>query len=345
MDTYYHKVIPYGHCATICSHNRMIWIAYYNGPECTDKQAVNIEYWQDNCQINKLKIAGKTGNCVLIPSRKEDVKLIFSSFTDKVDEEGNSPLHPVDRWMYCINSLASLKYDENIILNRAKTIRTNPIIGYLTRCQAIRVGTEYLLPMYREYNCHGIIMASENTETWKKVGTIGICENVCNGRFGSGILMQPTIWHDGEVLRCLCRDVSRSERAWYAQSKNYGRTWSKPISSGVSNYNNSIIAIHDNSRTPWMVWNLGTNRKCLVLGQWNQEKLYATPYLQLNISGNASYPNYCWDHLDNLQIVHSDSGPIARHILSRNDLEEIKRKSITENRIIQLHEVSNIHND
>jgi hypothetical protein len=328
MTKIIHPVVPYGHCATVCPDGDGHWIAYYKGPECTDRQAVIIEYWENDIKLASRRLPNKTGNCVLVPGETGPT-LIFSYFTD-TDSKGNKPQMPVERWIYCTNWISKLRFKDRISISTPTLLVTNPKIGYLTRCNPIRVFDEWLLPMYKEFNCHGKILRSHGGEVWQESGVIGSGTLKSHGRFGKGVLIQPTIWFDGERLHSLSRDITPNLKAWYSFSKNKGESWSKPRKTNIWNTNNSLVAINDGTDKPWLIWNEGSGRYQLVLGRWNSKTLSAEPQLQLNRRGTqASYPNYCIDNHGEIHIVFSESGPITRIKTTFEYLEELPKDQFT----------------
>jgi hypothetical protein len=332
-----HQVAPFGHCASICSAQDKIWLTYYQGPECSNQQRVIVDCFDNDIKIASKRFAPLTGNCVLIP-KKTGVKIIVSKFED-IDSNDNTPQSPVERWMFCSNWACTLSLSDGVIKNtRPIRIPLHPAVGYLTRCNPINHNDQWLLPLYREHNCHGLILASKDTNRWVILGTIGRIDNISNDRFGSGILIQPTLWHDGIILHSLSRDVSRNRLAWYSKSINDGKDWSMPMPSKISNYNNSLVMVHDNTSEPWLIWNYGASRLMLTLGKWQPNTLSAIPILKLNLSSSASYPNYCFDNQRRLHIVHSDSGPIIQHIFDQEMLTKLTK--LAGNKILNIEDIN-----
>lgn len=324
IHTYTHTVEPRGHCATICPHQKGVLIGYYNGPECSDKQAVNLEYWEQGERKCYAKLQEKTGNCVLWAINENEAGLIFSLFEDT--DGVNQPECPVQRWMFCSNWQVKMTVKTDII-EGSDFSRLPLIVGHLVRCQPIQVNKSWYLPMYREHNCKGVIMRSIDGWKWMFAGKIGDDMKEMSSRFGNGVLIQPTIWHDGEKFHSLSRDVTGARRAWYSASKT-GLNWTKPQTINLWNDNNSVVIIHDGTATPWLVWNHGASRKLLTLGKWDPQLKTAKPILKLNKGFQGSYPNYCIDYDRNIQIVHTDGLVITRHVLSPEML--LKLEELTE---------------
>lgn len=319
-----HQVKPYGHCASICPHKNGILLAYYNGPECSDEQAVNVEYCEGNKKLAHLTFPVKTGNCVLCASHNDKAVLIFSYFNDTDGVEHAT--RPVKRWRFCSNWRTLIEYKNQINCTRMEIFPTDPMIGYLVRCNPIKIKDSWFLPIYREHDCHGVILKSNNGWDWHVVGRIGV-ERPDVGIHGNGVLIQPTIWFDGKIMHSLSRNITPQPRAWYSKSEDIGKHWTEPIQVSVWNQNNSIVAIHNGTDSPWLVWNHGSARRALVLGRWKPERNHAVPYLKLNDEldhSSASYPNYCFDKDGNLQIVHTDTGVILRHIIQPKLLQVIE---------------------
>jgi predicted neuraminidase len=144
------------------------------------------------------------------------------------------------------------------------------------------------------------------------------------------MLIQPTIWFDdNNTLHSLSRDVTKVKRAWYSYSTDNGKTWSKPETTSIWNDNNSIVVANNNRSCPLVIWNEGPGRSNLSLGQLNKDNRSITPITKLNESW-ASYPNYCFDNNNNLNVVHTDGGAIVWHIIDDKCLKTIRpiRKSI-----------------
>jgi hypothetical protein len=312
---------PYGHCATICPHRNGVLIAFYLGPECRNQQRVVLQYWVGTEKLSEYLFYNKTGNCVLWAINEDWAGLIYSYFNDT--DGINYPAKLVHRWMYCSNWRVKVQADKDVFtVDSPVQLDLQPPIGYLARCAPIKVGRELILPMYREKCCHGQMLMSENGWDWWQGGAIGM--DVQGAKLGKGYLIQPTIWHDGKTLHSLSRNSkSGGRQAWYSRSPDHGHSWSQPRTAKVSNTNNSLVALHNGTDAPWLVWNKGNGRHTLVLGRWIQEELTAIPYLKLNAYANASYPNYCVDHKGLTHIVHTDGGRIAHHIIQPQLFEEL----------------------
>ena len=325
MKTIVHKISPHGHCASICAFNGGTLLTYYNGPECTNQQAVNLEYWRDDKLIDHKRLLNKTGNPVLIPMNQQKACLIFSYFHDT--DGKNRPVNPVQRWMFCSNwkTIVSLK-DNKLQFLPIDQFETDTFTGYLVRCAPIQINKTWLLPVYREHNCYGQIFASSDGYKWSPRGRIGDNINQQSGRFGSGVLIQPTIWYDAK-LKSLSRDVTNKMRAWYSESEDMGWTWSQPIQTDIWNDNNSVVVVHKaNTVRPHIIWNNGPGRGTLMLGAL--EGLKAIPLLQLNVLDGevqrAAYPNYCFDDKKRLHIVFTFDGYIMETIFEMVSLVSLE---------------------
>ncbi len=138
MKTIRHEVIPYGHCAAVCPFRDGVLLAYYNGPECQDTQALNLEYWVGNSCKASTKFLQKTGNCMLIPMKTDRVCLIFSYFHDS-DLDGNTPKSAVQRWMFCTNWKTQVTLSgSDFNFTCFEPFETEDPVGYLTRCAPVR---------------------------------------------------------------------------------------------------------------------------------------------------------------------------------------------------------------
>jgi hypothetical protein len=123
MKTIIDKPRPNGHCATICPFLEGVMIAYYRGPECTNKQRLILQYWKDDKKVAQKEMYPKTGNAVLCPINNNvyghEAVLIYSYFNDT---DGYSmPKTPVARWQYCSNWVVGINFacdsDEFVLTN------------------------------------------------------------------------------------------------------------------------------------------------------------------------------------------------------------------------------------
>lgn len=311
------------HCASACPLNEGIVISCYSGTaECEKDQSVYATYWSESNDpkySNPIKLGELTGNPVIWSTGSNSAVLLCSIFTKM-----NVPR--IDRWRYCDNWLHKIQLENNrLIIHESRRLDVD--IGYLGRCQPIQVGEEWLLPLYREHDCYGMILASKDGWSWEQRGNIGKMNTDSGTRFGSGILIQPTIWHDGYQIHALCRDITNVGKAWYSYSSDVGRTWSKPIHSTIDSRNNSLVVIQDGTKSPWVVWNISVPqhnaRKFMVLAKIDHidalpkidhvENKYRLNPLK---STSASYPNYCFDNQGILHIVHTDRPNITHHRFS-----------------------------
>ena len=312
------KPQPNGHCATICPHHKGVLIAYYRGPECTDRQQLIIQYWEEKEKLNQCELYPKTGNAVLYPIEKDRAGLIYSYFNDTDGQ--TTPNTPVERWKYCSNwitEITTTSKTKMLGIENPKPLITQPLTGYLVRCNPIKIQNTFLLPIYHEKLAYGQILSSKNGIDWYTCGNIGL-DNQYR-------LIQPTIWYYRGVLHALARNFTRhfdNNKAWYSYSLDLGHTWTTPVKTNIDNYNNSIVTIHENTNTPWIVWNYGKSRYSLILGKFDNGE--GIPYLQLNKQTNASYPNYCFDKNKNLHIIHTESGQIIHHVFTPEDLKDLE---------------------
>lgn len=346
MLTIQHKT--HGHCATICPIADGYLIAYYLHPECSNTQKVQLRYVTTNMSKllkNEYKVIAqytfynKTGNCILIPDpiNKSKATIIYSYFNDT--DGTKFPTRNVHRWMYCSNWIADvtigtkrqLHYlESNIKIDNIKPFPTQPTTGFLVRINPIKVHDQWLLPMYHENPCYGQIMKSTNTKDWRTSGHIGLhTPTKLNNKS-----IQPSLWWDGTTLYSLSRDMSGKGYAWYSESSDLGESWSEIIQTNITNDNNSIAVINDNTKFPYAIWNEGEKRRRLILGRL-QSSFSISPIIKLNTLNNASYPNYCIDD-NKIHIVHTEYatvGPalIMHHIIDKQELDnykDIKRETI-----------------
>ena len=331
------------HCASILSTNDNTIIAYYLGPECSDKQTVQLSQYRNNRLVKRLNLVSLTGNPILFQD-KEQIHVVCSYFDD-IGQNNETPNNPVDRWKYCS------MWDYTYIINKRGILyldsiqKISGLDGYVVRCAPIDEEDRILIPIYREKDPHGSVLAYNKGDKygvcgWVKLGNIGEKLNHNHSHLGFGSLIQPTIWHSwhNDIYKVLCRDVTNNQRAWYSESTDC-ITWSKPVTTNIWNDNNSLVVIPDNKSpdfdnsailglvksAPLIVWNEGPGRSQLWLGILDKN-LDAIPIKQLNDKNRASYPNYCWDNELNLHIVHTDGINIAHHIFTKDEIEEFYRK-------------------
>lgn len=309
------------HCATVCPYWDGVAIAYYSGPECSNQQRVHIRYQSGGVVRAKLTLYPKTGNCILCPTESGNMVLIYSYFNDT--DGYTVPTSPVGRWAYCSNW--KVKIDKNFKLDTYEPLPTQPATGYLVRCSPIKVNNEWILPMYRENPAYGLIMKSTDGWNWRTAGTIGMSLRHGLGTKTRGHnLMQPSLWYDGTTLHSLSRNSGRLAMSYahYSSSADFGETWSTPSTTKITNTNNSLAVISDDATNPWMIWNYGSGRSILALGQLSGKEAIANVILNRGASG--SYPNYCFDVSGRLHIVHTEQGRIAHHILYPGFYEKLK---------------------
>ena len=307
------------HCASILSTGDDILIVYYMGPECSDAQCVQlIQYKRNGTLIKKLNLMSQTGNPILFKFGSS-IHLVCSYFND-VGPNNEVPYTRIDRWKYCSLWDFNYLFDVNGIITPTSITKIPIEVGYVARCAPIehKIGniTNILIPLYREKDPHGLIVAYNNK--WTKLGIIG--DNIADvhHHFGRGGLIQPSIWYDGRY-KVLCRDVTKNNRAWYSESLDC-RRWSNPIQTNVWNDNNSIVVIN-NSIGPLIIWNDGPGRSILNLGYFKNYE--AISLMRLNGKERASYPNYCWDSDGNLHIVYTEGFNITYCILEKLEIESL----------------------
>ena len=289
------------HCATVCPHGKGVLIAWYAAPrEAHSTQRVYVVYWQEGVKHYEPVTMTEpgAGNPVLWAIDRNAAVLMYSRF-EQLDC-GNI----IYRWRWCSNWLVTIN---NRNPRTGKRMPTTPEIGCLGRIQPIRYRDEWLLPMYREMDPCGIIMASRNGLDWTERGRIRERETH-NGKYGKGVLMQPALWAWGNFISAICRDISRSKFAWYANSIDAGATWSTPTLDQLPNYNSSVTAWDDGRRVRF-VWNTTPKRKVLMLGDVEYET-------QINTE-KASYPNVCKDHEGRWHLVHTEERDGRKQIRHR----------------------------
>lgn len=311
--------VGFNHCASICPHKDGVLIAWYAGrQEAVRDQEVNVVYWESGEEYRgQFKVGARTGNPVIWAMSKKKACLLYSYFE-------NVDVRPVKRWGYCSNWLTPIEHKPSRNQTWASYVhrQLELEIGYLGRCQPIKVNDRWYLPLYRELDPYGLIMVSKDGWNWEELSRFGVSDHDAATRFGKGILMQPTLWSDGSRMFALCRNVAKTGRAWFGQSFDMGATWSDPAHTSIPNHNNSIVVLHDGTDNPWVIWNQDRMRTALLLGKIDGTD--AVPYYRLN-KNKASYPNYCVDYDGAIHVVHSDRPHIKHHIFNRAWLDELAK--------------------
>lgn len=295
------------------------------GRECSTAQHVVIEYWESGICRATYSLPENTGNPVIWPHDNNKAILMYSCFED-ADGRGNRPVSPVQRWMFCSNWISEISFSDNKI-NRGLEIRLDipESIGYLGRCQPIKQNNWWYLPLYRELNPYSVIVAFRGTE-YKRLGVIGQGMDIQSGRFGVGAAIQPTLWFANGKMKALCRDVTTRGYAWFSESSDNGLTWTDPVQTMIRNTNNSLVVINEpGENNPFIIWNSGADRHSISFGRLNDD--YSASELFKLGSGAAtsySYPNYCFDKLGRLHIVHTATPFILHHVFTKNQQKALK---------------------
>jgi hypothetical protein len=296
----------FNHAAAICGHAGGVLIAFYTGlAECHDSQRVCI-FWQHpngDTSSKALELEPFTGNPVLF-NWGTSTYIIYSKFEAFPSNRG-------EWWQYCslwqrqvrfVNGYVGLEVGEptRIIVSDAED--GPPIgLGFLARCNPIKVGDELILPLYREHQkCYGaIIKGSGDPLKWAMVsGTLGS---------GNPPAIQPTLWHRDGTIYGLLRNFTfhgLGRRALQTQSTDGGQTWT-PLSPRQEffNANNSLILLDiGEDYAPAVVWNNDpAGRRNLVLGTFKGDVLYPLDY-------HGSYPAYTIQG-DKVHILYSFREP------------------------------------
>ncbi len=286
------------HCATICPHGKGVLIAWYAAPrEAHASQRVYVVYWYDGIK-NYMPVTmtePKAGNPVLWAIDRNSAVLMYSRF-EQLDAG-----RIIHRWRWCSNWLITIRNRNPKMMGLR--MPTTPEVGCLGRIQPIRYRDEWLLPMYREVDPCGVIMASKDGLEWTERGRIGDETGIITGRpahvgkYGKGRLMQPALWAWGDKVSAICRDVTGAGWAWRSDSVDAGATWSTPDTCPYPNYNSSV-AVVGNGAQPRFIWNTAPKRLILMLGDRGALE-------QINTE-KASYPNVCQDHTGRWHLVHTE---------------------------------------
>lgn len=292
------------HCPTICcTDDNNIYIAFYAGSrECENDQRVYVYKYLKNGKYElKLTLEEQTGNPVLF-SVKSEVYLMYSLFTKKTER-------PVDKWRHCSNHIINIKKPEKII------IEIPAQNGYLGRINPIKIKQDIYIPIYKEYNCYGrILKCNSDLSKYSMLGKIGEQTENNGTRFGSGLLIQPSIWLEDNILHSVSRNIyPKMHYAWYSKSEDFGETWSDPTQIPLTSYNNSLCIISETTPKK-AIWNYHNPKKYqkskrthLLLTEIDYKfRPNLQTIIQLNDHKPASYPNYIIDKNNKLHIVHSE---------------------------------------
>ena len=275
-------------------------------------QHVRVHWFSDDgLEAEPIDLGDYTGNPILLETQM-GTRLIYSKFETLVPNR-------IEWWQHCSlwNSSLDIQWkngEPTIVVGAPKQIvfeepekvtdflgkevqlGDNPSkgLGYLPRCHPIWCGDGYLLPLYRENapHFHGTILYSKDGIDWNYRGTVGAGTRC----------IQPTIFYDKGRLICLMRNFNRSpsQFAYYAESKDHGKTWREVKKSPYLNYNNSILGITCKTQN-FVVWNNDPmGRDKISLATFDMEK----PQLIAQLDGYGSYPSACVDK-DTLHIVYT----------------------------------------
>ncbi len=303
-------------------------IAAYFGPECEDAQHVFITVLEHSNLI--IKLPPKTGNPLIWHDDIVNKYFIIYSKFDDADSEGNKPLTPVQRWMYCSMWFAEINVDRFELVNN---VEIKDAFGLLARCAPYKVNGRYLLPFYREKDPRCEVWTYSFGKSFNRLSFFGqVTEEETKQRsfppskLGNGYAIQPTLVKvpDGSLL-AFCRNVcSSAEDAWLFVSKDDGLTWtSKPVQTKIPNHNNSLVAI------PWdndymLLFNKDKYRSEIILGnRVNPHGLKLGTIIGGQQRQSFSYPNYCIDGRGDLHMIHSNCGMLAVHKMDKEFVDAV----------------------
>lgn len=289
------------HCSTISAGppGSGLFVAYYTGSaECHDSQHVEIQWFDEDGTASEVKqLESLTGNPILVQTLS-DAYIIYSKFENKVRNRIEWWQHcslwaaKLDVWWGASSPEISVGVPKQIFVDEPGDGLPPKGLGYLPRCNPIWVVAEdkllYLLPVYREHspNFHGVILQSEDGYNWSYRGSIGKLEKPS---------IQPTIWHDAKnnKICALLRNFSRNlgQYAYYSESYDFGKTWTKLKPSKYYNANNSILAISNHAKEkPLIIWNNDpTGRDKLSVGLFDEQN----PTTVIQLDNYGSYPAAC----------------------------------------------------
>jgi predicted neuraminidase len=317
----------FSHCSSICPVGDGILITFYSSTigECRDDQRVRLQYYENSKYAEYKELKHRTGNPVIWSESENKAILLYSYFEDLTTNR------MVDRWKHCTNWLLPINVDAFVgagHLPEPIQLKTEPEQGFLGRCQPIRYNEEWLLPIYDENIWYSEIWRGNGT-SFTKMADIGRTRRMMR----KGGMIQSTVWHDeNNKLYSLSRDGTKGRKAWYSESED-GTKWSNPIPVDITNYNNSIVAIHNPNKPtaePYVIWNQtnnyqgGSARGNLMFGKLERTNagLTAKPITKLNESRSGSYPNYCFDNKNNLHLIFTDYPGIKHIIMDAEKLYE-----------------------
>jgi len=298
------KASSFNHCSSVCAHKYGVLIAWYSGSgECKDDQSVYVVFESSGAVSEPLCIGPKTGNPVLIPQSRSKAVLVWSKFED------TGPItRIVDRWKHCSLWAAYIYMsDGKVKLDGCQEKIAEPNKHLLGRCNPIRVGGHFLLPLYDEVHAHGVIYKGNGLE-YKPLGRLGTN------------MIQPTLWTEGKRIYSLSRNFMTQKhfRARQCHSDDGGVTWSEPVPCRIPNNNSSLHVVEWNKHI-LVMWNNTPlpKRDSMTLGTitTGADKWYVNIVHTLSSHGVSygAYPSMCVDHIGNLHMTYSSIAHTIEH--------------------------------
>ena len=302
------------HCASVVDTTLGPVIVGYVGQECTDLQRVFV--WHNG---NTIQLETKTGNPI-VWEQNGRLLMMYSLYKD-IDSSGNTPINPVQRWMYCDNYIVGIVISPHFLSVGIPELIPGGF-GLLARCTPTVVDGVTLLPLYREM--HPQCEIWEDDGGWiKRRGVIDnvdpSIERIVYGPLGKGVAIQPTLFnHDGKLI-AWCRSVTPTYRyAWQSKSEDKGYSWSPLLPTALPNFNSSLVVFDDGS---YVIHNPTKERDIIYIENMKTRKKLALGHAPSKVIAGQrrsfSYPNYCWS-LDKktVYVVHTNTERIALHEFS-----------------------------
>jgi predicted neuraminidase len=309
----YIRAGAFNHCSTVCAHQDGVLVAWYAGVgECRDDQSVHVVYVNGDHQSIPLRIGDKTGNPVLIPVDRNKAILLWSKFEDI------APMRSiVERWKYCSLWTVNVNYHNGrISLSGTSKQIAGPEQHLLGRCNPIKYGDQYLLPLYDEMGRQGVIFRGKGQDF------------ECIGRLGKDMI-QPTLWVGQwkDRIHSLSRNFMNKTqfKARKSYSDDGGETWSDPEPTTIPNRNSSLHVFRWNGRN-MILWNNTplTQRKDMTLGILDGME----PKTVCVLEDYGAYPSICADNNGDLNMTYtSRDRAIIHHTWNHKHFKKMLKSS------------------
>ncbi|RJS84879.1 hypothetical protein CW702_01860 [Candidatus Bathyarchaeota archaeon] len=172
--------------------------------------------------------------------------------------------------------------------------------GWMTRNKPLILSNgDVLLPIYDEVNWRSLVLISEDDgRTWTPYGDI---KTPCG-------VIQPTVveLEEGELLMYM-RTGGEGGYIWKSISRDYGRTWSRPVKTGIKNPNSAIEMIKTYEGNLVLVFNDSSRQRTplkVALSEDGGETWSYTKTLESGV-GEFSYPSITQDFEGMIHVVYT----------------------------------------